>query len=148
MDSVLRELLASFMIEDKKATDELLGREEGSDGPISSFGARIVAAYCLGLISRMEYEDLLLIKKIRNKFAHKNFGFTFENSEIIKWCNKLQTPNELDQVLPPEIDNPNGRFAFTIYYLSPLLTLRVFDAKKEKRIVRDKPEIGQVVQIN
>ena len=39
-------------------------------GPFSSFSARIKLLYCLGLISDKTYEDLELIRKSRNKFAH------------------------------------------------------------------------------
>src|ERR1700674_3014369 len=68
MDGWLRQLIANFMVDDAKAVDNLLGAENNSDCPLSSFSARIRASYCLGLISMDEYDDLNTIRKIRNQF--------------------------------------------------------------------------------
>ena len=111
LDSLLRDLLASFMIEnDKKAVDELLGTENNSDTPLSSFGARIKLAYCLGLISAVEYNDLKCIKFIRNKFAHKLHGYSFDEKEVVKYCDKLQTPIMFDGVLPSISDSHHSKY--------------------------------------
>lgn len=46
-------------------------REEifGGNGPLSEFSARIKLAFGLGLISRKEQRELMLVRKIRNKIA-------------------------------------------------------------------------------
>jgi DNA-binding MltR family transcriptional regulator len=93
LDNLLRDLIASFMINNKKIVDELLGTEQICEAPLSSFGARIKTAYCLRLIDKLEYEDLKLIQKIRNRFAHKMHGYSFQDPEIIKWCNLFQSQN-------------------------------------------------------
>ena len=82
LDSLLRDLLASFMINERKTVDELLGTEKNSDTPLGSFGARITTAYCLGLISKIELNDLRQIKNIRNRFAHKLHGYSFDDKDL------------------------------------------------------------------
>jgi DNA-binding MltR family transcriptional regulator len=64
MDGWVRRLLEKGMVNDLKVVDALLGSEENADCPLSSFSSRIKAAYCLGLVSKHEYDDLNLIRKI------------------------------------------------------------------------------------
>ncbi|MFC1508628.1 MltR family transcriptional regulator [Candidatus Omnitrophota bacterium] len=90
LDSLLRDLICSFMIDNSKKVDELLGSEKNPYTPLSTFSSRIKTAYCLGLISKNEYDDLNIIRKIRNKFAHVMHGYTFEEREIISWCTRFK----------------------------------------------------------
>jgi DNA-binding MltR family transcriptional regulator len=62
LDEQLYTVLSSFLIKNKKAVGHLLKPE----GPLSTFGARIEAAYCLGLLTENGRKDLNLIRKIRN----------------------------------------------------------------------------------
>ncbi len=61
LNTHLARLLECFIIDDEKISKMLLGEEN----PLGSFEARIKAAYGLGLISRTEYHDLVLIWHIR-----------------------------------------------------------------------------------
>ncbi|MBN2583085.1 MAG: hypothetical protein JXL80_08455 [Planctomycetes bacterium] len=74
LDAGLEALLRARLVD---APDEV-GRLTDLDGPLSSFGSRIRLAFCLGLISREERDDLDLARKIRNNFAHTFEGRTFE----------------------------------------------------------------------
>jgi DNA-binding MltR family transcriptional regulator len=60
LDAQLRDLISKSFVDDHKIVDELLGAEDNSDGPLSTFSSRIKAAYCLGLISKSMYYDLNL----------------------------------------------------------------------------------------
>src|SRR6202035_1300875 len=40
------------------------------DGPLGNFGPKIDLVFLMGLISADGHHDMILIKKIRNKFAH------------------------------------------------------------------------------
>jgi DNA-binding MltR family transcriptional regulator len=148
LDSLLRDLLVSFMIDDPTAINEFLGSDKRPEAPIGSFGARIAAAYSLGFLSKVEYDDLRCIKKIRNKFAHKIHGYSFDNGEIVTLCNKLQTPTEDYEVFPPHLDTPQQRYVFTVSYLLMQISLRILEAGKEQRIVRGKTTIVQVVKLD
>lgn len=134
LDSLLRDLIASFMIEDKKKVDELLGTEDGSEAPLSSFSARIKTSYCLGLITKSEFDDLNQIRKIRNKFAHRMHGYSFESQEIIGWCNALQAPNIIQEVLP---DNRTHRdkYILAVSLLAYQLGVRILSIQHDRRKV-------------
>ena len=62
------------------------------NGPLSSFSAKIDAAYCLGWIDSTLFHDINLVRQIRNKFAHKLHGITLESSKIRDFIDKFQTP--------------------------------------------------------
>lgn len=83
----LRELLRALFVDDPKAVENLLD----NDRPLSSFGGQILAAYCLGLITKHEKDDLLIIKNIRNRFAHQLHGLSFNDKSISDECDKLNT---------------------------------------------------------
>lgn len=87
LDYSVSKLLLAFLIDDPSEVESLLE----DHGPISSFNAKIRLAYCLGLITRNQREDLLVIAKIRNHFAHKLHDASFSNPEIVIACDKLRS---------------------------------------------------------
>lgn len=131
LDAQLRKLLANFLIDQKKAVDELLGNEDKPDRPLSAFSARIRAAYCLGLISKDERDDLHIIKRVRNRFAHRLHDLSFDDKEIVNWCNSLQIPKKLSMA----IDSHRDLFVIAVSMLSNQLALRALKAAKEQRVV-------------
>jgi len=145
LDSLLRDLLASFMIDDNKAVDELLGTESYSETPLGSFGARIKTAYCLGLISKLEYNDLKLKKNIRNRFAHILHGYSFDDKEILKWCDNLQTPEIFKDAFQSIVETHRDKYVFTVSILSTQLGLKILGVQNERKVVRKDMQLGQVV---
>lgn len=132
LDSLLRDLICSFMINDIKKVNELLGDVDGSEAPLSSFSARIKTAYCLGLITKKEYDDLNLIRKIRNKFAHRSHGYSFENQEVIDWCNSLETPIVFKNILPDILASYRDRYVFTVSMIVSQLGLRILSTQRKR----------------
>ncbi len=53
------------------------------NGPLGTFSSRIDMAFGFSLISKKSHQRLNSIRKIRNRFAHTPFHFSF-NSEIVK----------------------------------------------------------------
>ena len=100
LDDQLRFLICNYLREDK-ITDELVGNDDIHFAPLSSFGARIKTAFCLGLIGRSVYNDLKIIGKIRNRLAHQTYCYTFEEEEIISWCEGLETTKHFLKQMPP-----------------------------------------------
>ena len=135
LDSLLRDLIASFMIENDKAVDELLGSDKNLETPLSSFGARIKTAYCLGLISKLEYHDLNLVKKVRNRFAHKLHGYTFKNEEIQGFCCKLQSPKILEGGPIKIVPSHRDRYILTVSILLSQLGLKILGIQSQRRTV-------------
>jgi DNA-binding MltR family transcriptional regulator len=86
LDEEILQLLTEFLVDDEMEVRELLDNEK----PLGAFGARIRAAYCMGLISKEDFQDLKLIKTIRNEFAHQLHGLSFDDESIASKCMKLQ----------------------------------------------------------
>jgi hypothetical protein len=66
LDEGLEQLLRAEMPEDPK----LLGELFNNSGPLASFWARSRAALALGYITKDTFEDLEIIREVRNRFAH------------------------------------------------------------------------------
>jgi len=91
LDTQLEVLLSSFMIADAPLVDRLFNPTQ----PLGSFGARMMLAYGLGLISEVEHHDLKIIQSIRNDFAHDLHGLTFQNDSITSRIENLTVGQEV-----------------------------------------------------
>ena len=63
-------------------------------GPLSTFAAKIDIAYAFGLLDETTFNDLRVIKEIRNKFAHSIEVTHFRSDEIDKLLRKLSNWEE------------------------------------------------------
>jgi DNA-binding MltR family transcriptional regulator len=88
LDHLLGQLIAASMAVEYDKVDKLLYQD--GHGPLGTFSARIDTAYCLGLISKDERSDLHSIRNIRNDFAHKLTGLTFDYQTIADRCLNLK----------------------------------------------------------
>jgi DNA-binding MltR family transcriptional regulator len=79
LDESLRRLLQKYLVPAPGRTDALL---DGANAPLSSFSAKIDAAFRLGLVSEQFARDLHLIRKIRNDFAHDLEKSTFSDAAV------------------------------------------------------------------
>lgn len=52
-------------------------------GPLGPFGTKIRLAYMLRIIEHTMYNDMFIVSKIRNKFAHDLSVDSFENRPMI-----------------------------------------------------------------
>jgi hypothetical protein len=71
LDYELEKLLRRFFL-DAKQSEELFNPMQ----PLSSFSARIKISYVLGLIDKDTYDDLNLVRRIRNMFARNSAKVT------------------------------------------------------------------------
>lgn len=85
LDYELEELLHKYLLDDPKATSNMLK----NNGPLSTFSSKIEIAYLLGLIGKNTRKDLNLIRKVRNEFAHKSDPLSFEDDSIKNRCREL-----------------------------------------------------------
>lgn len=95
LDSLLEELLRAVFIGDRDDSDSLLA----PDRALGSNGSRYQLAYCLGLIDKKERDDLKMIARIRNAFAHKYDIRSFDHDEAKKFLAKLHYGKELDSIV-------------------------------------------------
>lgn len=130
LDEYLRRLIAAFLIDTTKSKkiEEVVNKLFEFNGSFGSFGARIKGAYCLGLISQDEFDNLEIIRDIRNVFAHQLHGLSLHDEWVYNNCNSLKIP---------ELLMPNGallgraRFRLAIIMLVTQLKFRTYLAKKK-----------------
>jgi len=129
LDEQLRQLLAKRLIDKPDEVEELLGSlETGSYAPLGSFAARITAAYCMGLITEPMRNDLKTIAKIRNRFAHRLPGLTFDSAIVKDFCNTLVTLGELPAELP-KIYRARDQFMCTVALLMQRIGMNTLQAE-------------------
>ncbi len=85
LDDVLDVLLRASFVNDSEAVNRLIGPGR----PLESFGSRAHISYCMGLLGADVYNDINLIREIRNDFAHRQ-PTNFEQGDIRLKCNKVR----------------------------------------------------------
>jgi DNA-binding MltR family transcriptional regulator len=146
LDAQLRNLISKSLIDDKKSVDELLGTEK-THGPLHSFDSRIKAAHCLGLISESMREDLIAIKNIRNPFAHKMHGYSFNEPDIIRLCNSLKSANMITDSIPNFPNSPGNKFLVGVTLLANQLALKTLEVERTHKSVLGDSELGEVIRL-
>ncbi len=96
LDTLLESILTEFLIDDEKEVAELLRY----DGAIGTYSGRIRVAYCVGLLRKSIRDDLRLVGKIRNRFAH-DLSASFTDQQIRSWCEALRWHREAYMEPPP-----------------------------------------------
>jgi hypothetical protein len=69
-------------------------------GELDSFSRCSRMARCLGFVSKASFDNLRVIGRIRNNFAHSKKILDFADSEVAKLCEKLVLP---PIALPPKV---------------------------------------------
>lgn len=95
LDAVVEALLRAVFIDDEEEVKTLLS----PDRPLGSNGSRYQVAYCLRLITKKQRDDLKMIAKIRNAFAHQFGVRSFEQAEPQKYLGKLHHGQELKAIV-------------------------------------------------
>src|SRR3984893_9371398 len=88
VEDALRWSLNSFLILQISEQEERELFE--NDGILSSFHAKILMGFALGLFGEAARNDLIKIKNIRNAFAHAPRPLSFDTPEIASECEKLR----------------------------------------------------------
>jgi DNA-binding MltR family transcriptional regulator len=126
LEESLGTLLLSFCVDDKQT-------EKALESTLGSFYVRINVAWILGLISRDEYDDLHLIREIRNYFAHGTEGVSFEDKQVAERCGKLKT------IRKNHVTNEDALMIYmgSVVVLKELLFDRMASAIQSKRATPD-----------
>lgn len=91
VDRCLVDLLrAHFIDKSGTATDVL----DPNKGTLTELSSRAKIAYCIGLISKGLFKNILKISEIRNLFAHSHKAKSFDDDDVIDKCNQLFLPDE------------------------------------------------------
>jgi DNA-binding MltR family transcriptional regulator len=84
-DQLLR-VLKDHMIQD----DKVLGEMFQGVGPLATHSSRVKLAYLLQIIDEVVMKDLIIIKDIRNLFAHSLEPLSFGTQKIQDKCKNLK----------------------------------------------------------
>lgn len=95
LDAVVEALIRAAFLAEEKETEALLGL----DRPLGSASSRYQLAYCLCLITKKERDDLKMVARIRNAFAHRYGVTSFEHAEPQKHLAKLHHGEEFKQIV-------------------------------------------------
>ncbi len=97
LDVRLEKILRKFLIHETtglKRKNELTEIDKlfsfVDQGPLATIVNRARFAYCVGVISKDELEDIKILAEIRNIFAHHLFDCTFEQEDIRKLIYQLK----------------------------------------------------------
>jgi len=82
IDSLLADLISLRLEGDNKEIETFLGLDGDGRAPLGSLGARIQAAYLLGLIEKFQLKNLRHFKDIRNLFSH-NVLVSFDDERVV-----------------------------------------------------------------
>ena len=132
LDQRLKEVLRAFFA-NVPASKDLLG---GFNAPLGTFSSRSSAAFALGLVQKNEYEEIGLIRRIRNEFGHQWKGVSFEAGRVADLC------RQLPWLGPPKFEagaSLRQRFDFAVVILLTDLLWRKRLVEKEKRQPRTWP---------
>ena len=134
LDDLLHRLLLEFLVDDAGVSERLFS----GTGGLATFSARTTLAYLLGLIPVSVRDDLNLIRKIRNDFAHSSRLVSFADAPIASRCRELKRV--------PLARVPRLRFVQAVMSCSGVVEggLRLLrDGKTQRRTVaRDVPPVS------
>jgi DNA-binding MltR family transcriptional regulator len=86
----LKSLLQLLMRRDEKEISQQLFNPSGPLGP---FGTKIRLAYMLRILPPEIHKDLMIVSKIRNKFAHDLSVKSFDDQQIADWVKGMHHYN-------------------------------------------------------
>lgn len=130
LDTILEHILRAFLVDNEKEVDKLLQYDQ----LLGTFSGKITMAYCLGLIYRPVRDDLHLVRKIRNEFAH-NLYASFGDEKIKSWCSGLKWHRIAHVANPPDEATARDLFQVGTNQLVCYLNGVVSIARMQKRQV-------------
>jgi DNA-binding MltR family transcriptional regulator len=85
LDDALTEMIKRKLVKDKKVVEEMFR----DNAALGTFSSRIGLAYLIRRISKVVYNNLQMIRKIRNDFAHDRENLKFSDESISDRCKNL-----------------------------------------------------------
>lgn len=126
LDERLQEIISNFLVESPISKELMVG----FNAPLGTLSARADAAFSLGLIQKHEYNEIKLIRKIRNEFGHDWKPVSFETGQVAALCRQLPWLGPADHEAGA---TERSRFNFAVLILLTDLLWRVLLVSKERR---------------
>ena len=109
-------------------------------GPLATFAARTHIAYLLGFIANNVYQDLCVIREIRNRFAHSSDELDFNDEEIKASCIKLR-----HCIVRQLRDKSRAQFIFAVAALDTVLEYLIFDSQHANTPADGPEELKEII---
>jgi DNA-binding MltR family transcriptional regulator len=86
--------------------------------PLATLSAKIDIAFSIGLLPEEIYDELHLLRKIRNISAHEDDIVDFSNDKIVDLCSKLVVAKGVrtSSKTPYKFDPPKSQFLFSVFW--------------------------------
>ncbi len=125
-EDTLGRLLLTYLINCKQSKDLV----EGFNAPLGTLAARMKAAFAIGLLTKEQYEDLEVARKIRNLFAHDWEGVSLDQPSIKAMIGQLHGYNFDQTSMTTE---PRKRLQHSISNVLTELRIQIAQHRKHKR---------------
>ncbi|WP_082586129.1 MULTISPECIES: MltR family transcriptional regulator [unclassified Lysobacter] len=125
-EDTLGRLLLTYLVDSKQSKDLI----EGFNAPLGTLATRMKAAFAIGLLTKEQYDDLEVARKIRNLFAHDWEGVSLERSDIKSMIGQLHGYN-FDQ--SPMTTDPRKRLQHSIANVLTELRIQIGQHRKRGR---------------
>lgn len=132
LELALDHILRAFLPEEDKEVNKLFE----FNNALGNFSNKITMVYSLGLIDKLIKDDLHLVRKIRNEFAHDLYA-SFENQKIAQLCKNLKWHKVAYVANPPENATIRDLFQVDVNQLISHLSGIIGISRGEKRKVID-----------
>ena len=119
LDDALESLLRTYFSQDAACVKNAVDPMFDGLAPLSSFSAKTKLAFALRLIDSGVFDNLELVRKIRNKFAHSFEGVALTSQQIRDWIRSLKlTAPAKDRVKakPAAVQEEKLRFTSAVCY--------------------------------
>ncbi len=119
LDVRLEALILAVLDQDTLAQSKCKEELFDSDRVLGTFSAKTLFSYAMGLIGRHIYDDVTLIRKVRNDFGHSMEYSNFSHEKIANRCKllKLAAIGSLDP------SDYRGRFVFSAGFASAAIIM-------------------------
>jgi len=124
IDDLIKEILKKRLIKDK---DFLKSLEK-----LISFSRLLTLCYITGVVTEEEKEEITLLNKIRNKFAHNRKVNSFRMANIPDLCNRLRVPRSFTGV-----STSRKKYIRTAAYYIQILNLKLKYTKKVRFVEKE-----------
>lgn len=124
VDIVLRKAITTKFVDIEDIVDGLFENR----GPLQDFGARMQMALVLGVYGRQAYEDLRVIKDVRNMFAHAAEAVDFTNQRVADRCKNLWFPKKIQYGKRPKPTTARGLYVRAV----ELITDGLYDSMRRQ----------------
>lgn len=135
IDDKLGQLIEKNLIDNKRARESLFD----NSGALGTFSGKINVAYLMGLIPKNVHDNIQLIRKIRNDFAHNASAITFDTDYIASRCYSLSIHDLTNK------ESPRLIFSRTMTSILSYMNIQLKNAKRPE--VKDDYSIEEITNL-